>query len=63
MSSVLNVIQYLAVMVLNISVCYASCYQKLLQWNLDIKRLDITKPSDNKVILLVLIFLCFFTLI
>ena len=37
----------------------------VIQWNLVIKRSDITKPSYNKVILLVpaLIFLCYFTLI
>ena len=39
---------------------------RYIQWNLVIKRSDITKPSYNKVILLVpdlYIFLCFFTLI
>ena len=37
----------------------------VIQWNLVIKRSDITKPSYNKVILLVqlFLFLCFFALI
>ena len=44
---------------------FRKCVLHNIQWNLVIKRSDITKPSYNKVILLVpaLIFLSFFTLI